>query len=223
MIGARRIVDGLREWRASLGRPRGGEAQRDQGAPGAGAGASPGLAAAAGAAPRRQSTYVIGFRDWVVMLDEDRSPVLASCVRPCMWHERRLVARHLTDRGKEMTGHRVPGRRCDCGIYAVHHTSSAWLERLGGRGTILGAVRLSGLVRRHRDEGLRAEIAEVVALARPSEPLCAFTRFPLHQGCRGMPTEPVDLEDLAARYGVPIVEPRHLTMVALEHGSLLWP
>jgi hypothetical protein len=157
------------------------------------------------------------------MLDQDRRPVLSSCVRPCVWAESKLVARHLTDRGREVTGHRAPGKRCECGIYAVHQTTSGWLARLHGRGTITGAVRLSGLVRRHRDEGVRAEIAEVVALARPSEPLCAYTHFPLYQECRGMPTEPVDLDELAARYRVPLVDPEHLTMVALEHGSTLWP
>jgi hypothetical protein len=140
-----------------------------------------------------------------------------------VWADRRLVARHLTERGKDVADHRAPGRRCECGIYAVHGTESAWLERLGGAGTMMGAVRLSGLVRRHKDEGVRAEVAEVIALARPPTPFCAYTHFPVHQAYRRLPAEPVDPEDVAARYGVPLVDPRHLTMVSLEHGSLLWP
>jgi hypothetical protein len=159
----------------------------------------------------------------VVILDQDRRPVLASCVRPCVWAERRLVARHLTERGQEVSSHQAPGKGCECGIYALHQTRSKWLDRLGGSGTIMGAVRLSGVVRRHRDEGVRAEVAEVIALARPSWPLWAYTHFPLYEECRGVPTEPVDLEDLAARYGVPLVDPRHLMMVAREHGNPLWP
>lgn len=149
--------------------------------------------------------------------------MLASCVRPCVWAGRRLVARHLTERGREVDTHRAPGRRCECGIYAVHRPDSAWIERLGGAGTMMGAVRLSGLVRRHRDEGVRAEVAEVVALARPPLPLRAHTDLTVHQACRGMPAEPVDPEEVAARYGVPLVDPRHLALVALEHGSPLWP
>ncbi|HEY2702995.1 MAG TPA: hypothetical protein VGL20_04830 [Candidatus Dormibacteraeota bacterium] len=149
--------------------------------------------------------------------------MLASCVRPCVWSERRLVARHLTVRGRDQADHRAPGRRCECGIYAVHRPESAWLERLGGTGTMLGAVRLSGLVRRHQDEGVRAEVAEVIALARPSGELCAHTHFPVPLACRNPSTEPVDPEEVAARYGVPLVDPRHLAMVALEHGSTLWP
>ncbi len=88
---------------------------------------------------------------------------------------------------------------------------------------MLGAVRLSGLVRRHRDEGVRAEVAEVIALARPSGGLSAHTRFPVPLACRSPLMEPVDPEEVAARYGVPLVDPRYLTMVALEHGSVLWP
>jgi len=88
---------------------------------------------------------------------------------------------------------------------------------------MMGAVRLSGTVRRHKDEGVRAEVAEVIALARPFGPLCAYRHCPAHQECRGLPTEPIDPEELAARYGVPLVDPKHLTMVALEHGSPLWP
>lgn len=149
--------------------------------------------------------------------------MLASCVRPCVWTGRLLVARHLTERGDAVPDHRAPGRRCACGIYAVHRTDSAWLERLGGAGTMMGAVRLSGLVRRHKDEGVRAEVAEIIALARPSAPLCAHTHFPAPQACRSLLAEPVDPEEVAARYAVPLVDPRHLTMVALEHGSLLWP
>jgi hypothetical protein len=140
-----------------------------------------------------------------------------------VWSDRRLVARYLTDGGKEVADHRAPGRRCECGIYAVHRTESAWLERLGGTGSMMDAVRLSGLVRRHKDEGVRAEVAEVIALARPPTPLCAYTHFPVRQALRSLPTEPVDPAEVAARYGVPLVDPRHLTLVVLEHGSLLWP
>jgi hypothetical protein len=140
-----------------------------------------------------------------------------------VWADRRLVAHHLTERGREVADHRAPGRRCECGIYAVHRTESGWLERLGGAGTMMGAVRLSGLVRRHKDEGVRAEVAELIALARPPTPLRAHTHLPVYQACRSLPTERVDPEEVAARYGVPLVDPRHLTMVALEHGSLLWP
>ena len=122
-----------------------------------------------------------------------------------------------------MADHRAPGRRCECGIYAVHRTESAWLGRLGGAGTMMGAVRLSGLVRRHKDEGLRAELAEVIALARPPTALYAYTHFPGHQAYRSVHTEPVDPAEVAARYGVPLVDPGHLRMVALEHGNLLWP
>ncbi len=163
-----------------------------------------------------------------MVLDDERRPVLASCVLPCVWHERRMVAHHLRDDGTEVEAHAAPRRRCECGIYAVHDTASRWLDRLGGPDTIVGAVRMSGTVRRHREEGVRAEVAEIVALARPPGPLWAHPRFPLHRhrlsvGERSLPTEEVDPMELATRYRVPLVDPRHLTMVALEHGATLWP
>ena len=163
------------------------------------------------------------------MLDDEGRPVLGSCARPVMWTTRTLVARHLTEKGQVRNEHSAPGRGCECGVYAVHEVSSSWLERLGGRATITGAVRLSGTVRRHRDEGVRAAVAEIVALARPDQPLWAFsdyrayTHFPLYQDHRRAQTSPVDAEQLAERYGVPLVDLEHLTMVALEHGDRLWP
>jgi len=153
--------------------------------------------------------------------------VLTSCVRPLAWTGARVVAHHLTDSGRVLVGHPAPRSKCECGIYAVHHIRSAWLERLGGQGTMMGGVRLSGMVRRHGDEGVRAEVAEIVALARPSGPLLAFTGFPrvryLNHACSVVPTEPVDPEMLAAHYGVPLVALEHLTVVAREHGDPLWP
>jgi glycine cleavage system H lipoate-binding protein len=114
------------------------------------------------------------------------------------------VARCLNSLG-EHSGHRPPGPRCSCGIYALTDVGDGRLiEHLGPHGAI-GAVAAWGEMEVHHG-GFRAERACVLALADPPE-LSRFRRGRLQRA--------------AERYGVPLVPYAELDAVASLHASPL--
>jgi hypothetical protein len=149
---------------------------------------------------------VIGFRKWRMT-----GEVLTSPYIPLPWSERVVRARCLPADGRAAVGewlrepHEAPHPSCQCGIYALHRPPQ--------RGPIpdmhrtFGIVALWGRIAVHHD-GMRAEHAEILALAY----------------CRELGSRHrAEVDAIAERLAVPVVEHRRLASVASEFGDPLPP
>lgn len=94
-----------------------------------------------------------------------------------------------------------PGPSCSCGLYAYHDVDRPARDPHPGR-TVTGAIAGWGRLEVHAD-GFRAQRACVLALAAPPAALQTLRR---------------DTEEVAARYGVPLVDRAQLEAEALRHG-----
>lgn len=112
----------------------------------------------------------------------------------------------LGRREAEDTPHDAPGGDCECGLYCMHSISGELLA-WGQRGAAVGAVVVWGRVAVHR-EGMRAEYARIVALGLPDRAVLSPSLRQQH-------------EQIAARYGVPLVPVVQLEEEALRHGIKL--
>jgi hypothetical protein len=96
--------------------------------------------------------------------------------------------------------HDPPQANCVCGIYAWNDLPRDFA--LPRRGIVWGVVKLSGRALIHLGTGLRAERAEIIALADTPQ----------------IGQEPQALQRTARRYDVPLVESSMLVTIAAEHG-----
>jgi hypothetical protein len=158
-----------------------------------------GAAAAAGDGSVEVVDDIIGYRGFALANGR-----LWSCVVDTYW-------RRGVNRATCSAGHPAPDVECACGIYVVHHLDDAWLRvmaikvREKGLDFVVGAMALSGAWVDH-GEGARFEDAELLALT------ILWQDFGPSRS---------EAEQVAAFYGVPLVEPRMLPVVASEFGRPL--
>ena len=138
-------------------------------------------------------TAVIGFRQFRVAGDE-----LWSTHASYLWEPGPQIARCLAD-----ARHAAPAKACSCGFYA-RYTPTPRTASLGTRDLVGGAVALWGRIELHA-HGMRAEHAEVVALALP----------PSRGGKR------LNVVAAARSLGIPAVPARQLATVAVRCGALI--
>ena len=149
---------------------------------------------------------LVGYREWVLVGDEllsplaripwDGEPMQAECLPSCRG------ARGLWREASEHEGP-APDPGCACGIYALFTP-----PRKSGRdrlALVRGAVVLWGRIELHH-RGMRAEFAQLVALAVPSSRRSAKA-----------------VRDHAKRLGVQAVRANDLQPAALTHGRPLEP
>jgi hypothetical protein len=162
-------------------------------------------------------TPAIGFRIW--RIDELLTgPRLVSPFRHVLWPPgTQLEAECWTDTADSEKGQlpkahrrepdlRPPLEACTCGIYAYHSieeiTKSPMPRHIGG------AVLCWGRITIHR-EGIRSQFARPLALGSAELPLESSTE--------------ADLLQLAASYGIPLLDVSHLALYAREFGECYDP
>ena len=163
-----------------------------------------GLPAASRALP------VVGWRNWRLRRDAE-GVILASQFGSERWE---VGPTHASCRNCPpwipASYHPVPSVSCQCGLYAFSTAAEA-IRRAqrqtapvfagcGHAPPVVGAVVAWGRVVEHGRQGWRAEYARPIALLNTGAPL---------------------LEEAGARYGVPLVSMRGLTLLPLEYGEPL--
>ncbi len=145
---------------------------------------------------------LMGFRAWRVPA---RSTELYATSRKRPWHPG--TTRAICAKGRK---HNPPDPDCSCGIHAFHELSDACL--MGPR-TLVGAVAAWGDIEVY-EQGIRAEYARIVALARPPRTRVSQQAATALADRYGVPL--ISMKELAtlrtARNRVPL--PRHLPTVA---------
>jgi len=156
-----------------------------------------------------QRQPVVGWRSWKLRQTAD-GVVLQSLFRSETWEIGVTRARCHHCAPWMVNLHPVPNASCQCGLYAfstpsdaIRHAERQLAPVFAGCGQaqpVAGAVVGWGRVIQHGRQGWRAEKARPVAL--------------LNTG-RSM------LEEAAARYGLPLVSMRGLSLLPLEYGEVL--
>lgn len=99
----------------------------------------------------------------------------------------------------------VPARSCTCGLHAYSHLRSAVRHEDNHR-FLVGAVLGWGRIVPYHSEGWRAQVAQPIALMRPSQPSSSRNR---------------QAQSAAETYGIPLIAREALESYALEFGERL--
>lgn len=99
----------------------------------------------------------------------------------------------------------VPARSCTCGLHAYSHLRSAVRHEDNHR-FLVGAVLGWGRIVPYHSEGWRAQVAQPIALMRPSQPSYSRNR---------------QAQSAAETYGIPLIAREALEPYALEFGERL--
>jgi hypothetical protein len=157
----------------------------------------------------RQRQPVVGWRSWKLCRTPD-GVALQSLFRSECWEIGITTASCHVCPPWLIKQHQVPSASCQCGLHAfstlddaIRHAQRHLAPTFAGCGhaqPVSGAVVGWGRVIQHGRQGWRAEKVRPVALLHTGQPM---------------------LDEAAARYGLPLVSMRGLSLLPLEYGEVL--